>query len=213
MIQFESFQPFVGETALLAPLSLRIERGEFCVFTGASGTGKTRLLETIGNRSFRYEGKLQLDAPVVTSPQSLALCPSLNAIDTVSASQLENLSVFASLFGFPLAVRECSLGLLHRLEFTADPLKPVGLLSGGERQRIALARVMNSNRKIWLLDEPVSQLDGESSFLVLSRLKAEAQARGVAVLCVLHQPHLAEAISDKHLHWSGSRWTLNGEPL
>jgi phosphonate transport system ATP-binding protein len=210
VIHFDSFQPFIGETPLLAPLNFRIKKGEFCVLTGASGAGKTRLLETIANSRLSHGGAVTLDARVITSTQSLALCPSLDAVATVSASQLENLSVLSTLFGFSAEIRGAALKHLQSLGFAADPTQAVGLLSGGERQRIALARVMNSSRKIWLLDEPVSQLDAESSFLVLSRLKSAAQERGAAVLCVLHQQQLAEAIADSRLHWSGQKWIVNG---
>ena len=180
---------------------LQLPAGQCVAVMGASGTGKSTLLNLIaGFETIRY-GKLILDGrnsthltpkqrPVTSLFQEHNLFSHLNVFDNVGLglhpglrlSQLQRLQVNEALAQVGLA------GFGKRL-----PAE----LSGGERQRVALARSLVKRRPILLLDEPFSALDPARRQDILKLMDQLRRSKGLTVMLVTHEPKDAVAIAQQ----------------
>ena len=190
-----------GNTVIIGDLSLDIASGEFVVFVGPSGCGKSTLIRMIAGLEPITGGDLLIDGARVNDVgpadrglamvfQSYALYPHM----TVRA----NLGFALRLAGVPRAERdsrvEAAARVLH-LDAVLDS-KP-GQLSGGQRQRVAIGRAIVRSPKIFLFDEPLSNLDAAlraAMRVELARLHADLKA---TMIYVTHDQVEAMTMADR----------------
>jgi len=186
-------------TIALEEVSLSVEKGEFVAIMGASGCGKTTLMNIIGLLDRPTHGEYQLSGRAVAKLknsqrsrarrdrmgfifQSFNLLPRLNVLENVA---------------LPLAYKGVSQ--TKRLTQAALMLERVGLgdreyfmprqLSGGQAQRVAIARALVNNPDIIIADEPTGNLDSGSSRLAMELL-SDIHQTGHTILMVTHNPEL-----------------------
>jgi molybdate/tungstate transport system ATP-binding protein len=162
MLSIRNLEVIAGDFKLKIP-SLDVEAGEYLVVLGASGVGKTLLLNVIAglykpNRGvILLEGKDSTNMPpekrgITLVPQDYGLFPHMSVIENISYGLIVRKISRNEAFARARKIAE-TLGITSILE-----RKP-GSLSGGEKQRVALARALLVKPKLILLDEPLSSLD------------------------------------------------------
>jgi multiple sugar transport system ATP-binding protein len=152
-----------GQVEILKDVNLDIRSGEFIVFVGPSGCGKSTLLRCISGLETISSGTLEIDGRVVNDVapskrgiamvfQSYALYPHMNVFD--------NMAYSLKLQGLPKAeIRQKVEAAAGKLQLTQYLERLPKALSGGQRQRVAIGRAIVRDPKVFLFDEPLSNLD------------------------------------------------------
>ena len=188
---------------LVADADLAIEPGKFTAIVGPSGCGKSSLLYLLGLIDRPSGGRLLLEGRDVTPLsgderarirlehfgfvfQFHFLLPEFDALENVMMPmrRLGRLSLAAA----EARARE----LLGFMDIADKALKSPDKLSGGERQRVAIARALANDPKLVLGDEPTGNLDSINSARVVDLFRRLAHEQGRAVVCVTHDPGIAE---------------------
>jgi lipoprotein-releasing system ATP-binding protein len=194
---------------LVRDVSLTIDRGEFVVIKGPSGSGKSSLLYLLGLLDQPTSGTLRLEGEDTTAYGE----------DRLAALRLAKLG-FVFQFHFLLAEfsafdnvrlpmrrldrlprhsqRQRAMQLLQDLGLAGHEHKHPSQLSGGQRQRVAIARALANDPPIILTDEPTGALDSKSSINVKDILKDLVRAHDRTVIAVTHDDHFA-AGADRQL--------------
>ena len=211
-----------GARSALHNASLAVQPGEFVAVLGPSGSGKTTLfrcltrltepdsgeIDIAGAAFQRLRGRKLANARrrVGVVFQQFNLVRRLSALDNVLAGRLAGAPlwrVMAQQFDRAdetIAIEALlDVGLGEHLDQRADTL------SGGQQQRVAIARAIAQESLIILADEPVASLDPETALAILELLHKQTRTSGMAVVCTLHQPQLAERFADRILSMDGGR--------
>ncbi|MFP8958229.1 ABC transporter ATP-binding protein [Natrialbaceae archaeon A-CW3] len=200
-ITLENVSKFFGDTVANYQVSLEVDDGEFLVILGPSGCGKTTTLRLIAGLEEPSEGSIYFDDEHVVkrSPsarnvamvfQNYALYPHMTVRDNI---------------GYPLKVRGFSpderdgkvkdvTELLH-IEDQVD--KKPAALSGGQRQRVALARAIVREPSVFLLDEPLSNLDAKLRQEMRIELKRLQNELDITTVYVTHNQEEAMSMADR----------------
>lgn len=189
------------EIAALQNVNFEIEQGEFCVIVGASGAGKTTILNILGGMDTLTSGTVYLDGQEISALNKKQLTAYrrydvgfvfqfYNLVQNLTA--LENVELAAQICKNPLdagtVLKEVGLG--HRMaNFPAQ-------LSGGEQQRVAIARALAKNPKLLLCDEPTGALDYNTGKAVLKLLQDTCRKTGMTVVVITHNQALT-AMADR----------------
>ena len=189
-VKFDAIQKSFGAVKVLEEFNLEVEPGEFLVLLGASGSGKTTALRILSGLETPSAGRVYIGDHDVTE-----VLPKYRDISMVFQSYaLYPHKTVAENIGFPLKVRK-----LDKAEIDAailDAAKQVQLenllerypreLSGGQRQRVALARAIIRRPSVFLMDEPLSNLDAKLRGHMRAELKHMQGTLGITTIYVTH---------------------------
>lgn len=193
-----------GDHRLFAGLSFALHPGEIMQIEGANGSGKTSLLRTLCGFLMQDEGTISWFGEEVrdireTYYAEVMYLGHLNAIkDELSA--LENLRISAGLSGLKLTDQD-AISALRRMGLKGRETLPTKVLSQGQRRRVALARMLVSDAKLWILDEPLTALDVGAVSLI-QELLAEHLAQQGMVIFTTHQPLFVAGMAMRRLSLS-----------
>ncbi|WP_157221004.1 ABC transporter ATP-binding protein [Flavisphingomonas formosensis] len=209
-------------TTLVDDASLALERGRFTTIIGPSGCGKSSLLYLLGLLDRPTSGTLLVDGEDVTSLGGDArallrlerfgfvfqfhfLLPEFTALENV----LLPIRRLGSLDAPQAAARAQTL--LGAVGLAGKEGKTPDRLSGGERQRVAIARALANDPQIILGDEPTGNLDSKNAAVVVEMFKTLAHEENRAVVCVTHDPNIAEAADVRIAMLDGRIASIDGK--
>lgn len=182
-------------------ISLDIKHGEFIVLVGPSGCGKSTLLRVIAGLEQATDGELLIDnKPANNLPpqardiamvfQNYALYPHM--------SVRQNITFGLELRGMPKAERDAKVEEVAQILHLSPYLdrKPAQL-SGGQRQRVAMGRAISRQASVFLMDEPLSNLDAALRAEMRAEIKALHQRLGTTFIYVTHDQTEALSLADR----------------
>lgn len=189
------------EIEALRDVNFEIGKGEFCVIVGASGAGKTTILNILGGMDTLSGGTVMLDGQDISRLKKKQLTAYrrydvgfvfqfYNLIQNLTA--LENVELASQICRDPMDAAQVleEVGLKERMaNFPAQ-------LSGGEQQRVAIARALAKNPKLLLCDEPTGALDYNTGKAVLKLLQGTCREMGRTVIVITHNQALT-AMADR----------------
>jgi multiple sugar transport system ATP-binding protein len=206
------------EIVAVDDLNLEIKQGEFVVFVGPSGCGKSTTLRCIAGLERVTEGRILLSGDDVTNAkpadrgmamvfQSYALYPHMTARENMSFG----LKMTTDLSKEEIADRVEEVAQMTGIETLLDQ-KP-GELSGGQQQRVALGRAIVRDPEVFLMDEPLSNLDAKLRSKMRTELLALQQDFGVTTIYVTHDQTEAMTMGDRIVVLNDGRLQQIGTPL
>ena len=192
------------EIPALAGVDFTIEKGEFVVIAGASGAGKSTILNLLGGMDTCTSGDISVDGRLVSKMNSRQLTDYrrydigfvyqfYNLVQNLTAK--ENVELAVQICKDPLDIDETieAVGLKERKDnFPAQ-------LSGGEQQRVAIARALAKNPKLLLCDEPTGALDYKTGKAILKLLQDTCRRHNMTVVVITHNLALCP-MGDKVIH-------------
>lgn len=192
---------YTGGVHAVQDVSMEVEPGEFLVFVGPSGCGKTTTLRMIAGLETVSSGKIFLNGEEIQHVpprkrdiamvfQNYALYPNMRVRDNLA---------------FPLKMRRWEKGeiasrveeIAQSLEITDYLQRKPGALSGGQRQRVALGRAMVRAPQLFLMDEPLSNLDAKLRVQMRREITALQKKLGTTTIYVTHDQTEAMTMGDR----------------
>ena len=197
------------EIPAFAGVDFTIEKGEFVVIAGASGAGKSTILNLLGGMDTCTSGDISVDGRLVSKMNSRQLTDYrrydigfvfqfYNLVQNLTAK--ENVELAVQICKDPLDIDETieAVGLKERKDnFPAQ-------LSGGEQQRVAIARALAKNPKLLLCDEPTGALDYKTGKAILKLLQDTCRRHNMTVVVITHNLALCP-MGDKVIHVKSGR--------
>lgn len=198
MIKIQNLKKTYKDCVALDTVSMHIRKGEFVAIIGASGSGKTTMLNIIGGLDTDYMGSCVVRNKEMSSLSDVECCTLrsryisyvyqfFNLISFLTVK--ENVCLASQIKGKKVDEKELDQVLkLLELEHKKDSF--INELSGGQQQRVAIARAILAHTDIILADEPTGNLDGENAKNVMDILKA-LNIEGKTIVLVTHDLKIA----------------------
>jgi multiple sugar transport system ATP-binding protein len=206
-----------GEVHVLKDINLEVEDGEFVVFVGPSGCGKSTLLRVIAGLEDATSGEIRIGGDVInlTPPskrgiamvfQSYALYPHLNVRGNMTLALKQE--------GQPKAVIEERVQKASKM-LNLEPYleRYPSELSGGQRQRVAIGRAIVREPKLFLFDEPLSNLDAALRMNTRIEIANLHRQLGASMIYVTHDQTEAMTLADKIVVLRDGRVEQIGSPM
>src|ERR687898_124593 len=200
-ITIKNLSKSYGSVSAVTKFSVEIDSGIFLVLLGPSGCGKTTIIKSIAGLIDPTEGQIYIDNILINKLppkdrdvamvfQSYALYPHMSVYDNIA---------------FPLKMRKFSKHeIKNKVENTASLLELTQFLkrkpkelSGGQMQRVALARALVRNPKLFLMDEPLSNLDAKLRMQMRTEIKKLQKKIGITTIYITHDQIEAMSMADQ----------------
>jgi multiple sugar transport system ATP-binding protein len=200
-LRIENLTKKYGNVTALDDFSLEVKSGEFMVLLGPSGCGKTTAVRCIAGLISHTNGQIYIgdrlvndlppkDRDIAMVFQNYALYPHMSVYDNIA---------------FPLKMRKKSRQHIEeKISYVADLLGMKDLLnrkpkelSGGQMQRVALGRALVREPKVFLMDEPLSNLDAKLRMYMRTEIKKLQKKVGITTLYITHDQIEAMSMADK----------------
>jgi putative spermidine/putrescine transport system ATP-binding protein len=205
-----------GDVVAVEHVGLHVDSGEYIVLLGPSGCGKTTILRMIGGHEHPTSGEIVLDGeslvgmpaakrPTTTVFQHFALFPHKHVLGNVE-------------FGLRMRGvgkeerRTRALEMIDRVGLSEMRFRRPSELSGGQQQRVALARVLVTQPKLLLLDEPFGDLDRLLQLRMRVELRELQRELGITFVHVTHNQEEALSMADRIVVMEGGRIQQVGTP-
>ncbi len=216
-LKLENVRKSFGKVDVLKGIDLDVKDGEFVVFVGPSGCGKSTLLRVIAGLEDATSGSVRIDTTEVSATppadrgiamvfQSYALYPHLTVRNNMGLG-LKQAGMPADLIAKRIAIASAMLSLEPYLE------RRPAELSGGQRQRVAIGRAIVREPKLFLFDEPLSNLDAAlrvNTRLEIAKLHRELKA---TMIYVTHDQVEAMTLADKIVVLNAGKIEQVGAPM
>lgn len=216
-LELQNIEKHFDSVQVIQPLDLSVVHGEFVVFVGPSGCGKSTLLRMIAGLESVSSGTISIDGKNVTNLppvdrnvamvfQNYALYPHM----TVE----ENIDFGLRIAGMPKAQRrEKVMEAARILKLEAYLARKPKALSGGQRQRVAIGRAIVKKPKLFLFDEPLSNLDAELRFQTRLEIAKLHQDLDATMIFVTHDQVEAMTLADRIMVLRDGRIEQIGTPM
>ncbi len=200
-LEISALRKHFGAVEILKGIDISLEKGGFLVLVGPSGCGKSTLLNTIAGLESITSGEIRIGGQVVNNLhpskrdiamvfQSYALYPNM--------SVGENIAFGMEMRGVPKAERDKAVaGVAKTLQIEHLLGRRPSQLSGGQRQRVAMGRALVRQPRVFLFDEPLSNLDAKLRVDMRIEIKRLHQQTGTTVVYVTHDQIEAMTLATK----------------
>lgn len=215
-VSLNNLVKYYGDTHVVRSINLEIEHNEFVALIGPSGCGKSTTLRMIAGLEDISDGEVRIDGEVVNELepkdrdiamvfQDYALYPHMNVFENMS---------------FGLSVQKVPLAEIKQRVDEAAAILNIGdlllrkpkQLSGGQRQRVAMGRAIVRRPKVFLFDEPLSNLDAKLRVQMRTEMKKLHRRVATTVIYVTHDQVEAMTLADKIVVMRGGNIEQAGTP-
>ena len=216
-LKIQGLHKYYGDNHVVKGIDLEIPEGEFIVLVGQSGCGKSTLLRTIAGLESFEKGSIEIAGQVVNDVppkdrdiamvfQNYALYPYMTVYDNIA---------------FGLRVRKIPEAEIKRKVHRAAEMLAIDHLlerfprqmSGGQLQRVAIGRAVVRNARLYLFDEPLSNLDAQLRDEMRGEIKRLHQELGKTMIYVTHDQIEAMTLADRIVLMRGGHIEQQGTPL
>ncbi len=198
------YQSASGDVHALKQINFQLNKGEFVVLKGRSGSGKTTLLNCLGGLDTPTTGSINILGNEISSMSDAQRTRWRREQVGFIFQQMGLLPGFSCYENLDIMTRLANVARSERRNKILDSLEQVGLLdyldhrpyemSGGQQQRIAVARALVASPEVILADEPTSELDSETTRMILNLFKNIVHEQNLTFLMTSHDPIVDEYV-------------------
>lgn len=217
-----------GDEALRG-VSFDLPAGQVVALIGPSGSGKSTLIRCINRLVKPTSGSIELNGTELTRLgrrglrharrhmgmifQEYALVERLTVMENVLSGRLGYVPFWRSYFRrFPQADLDKAFALLERVGLSDQVDKRASALSGGQRQRVGIARALEQDPQLLLVDEPTASLDPKTARQIMRLICEVCRERGLPAIITMHDVPLAKMFADRIIGLRAGEIVFDGEP-